>query len=305
MNPHPVIALDRLTQVYPGDVGIRGVSLVVDHPELVVVVGPNGCGKTTTIEGALGLRKLSSGRARLCGLDPIADQRALARMIGVQLQRAALHSRVSLREHAQQVDACYGTPGAFVAVAEELGLWPFLRQTYGTLSGGQQRRALVAGAIAAAQRLCILDEPTSGADIESSHAIWNALRTRVEERELCVLMTTHDLAEAERFADRLVVMQAGRVIADGSATSILARSGLGLVVDVHVDDPDVVLQLCDTFAGRELSRVGREISVGFERADVRSEIDDWARGRGLRAELRGPRLQDAYLQLSRAEEVAA
>ena len=212
----PVLEAEHLRRTYEGRPAVIDFSATVAPGEVVVLVGPNGCGKTTSVEMAIGLRRTEAGSSRIDGYDVVTQRRAVARILGLQLQGAELHARVRIREHLEYLAALHGVDqGSADEVPRVLGLDDIVDRVYGSLSGGMQRRALVALAFVGRPRLVVLDEPTSGVDIESRNEIWAALRSLLVARGAGVLVTTHDLAEAQRHADRVIVMREGEIIASG------------------------------------------------------------------------------------------
>lgn len=301
-----LLRADGLRRSYGEHVAVADFTAAVHAGEVVVLVGPNGCGKTTSVEMVLGLRHSDGGTARVLGLDPRRDRREIARSVGVQLQGAALHSRVRLREQLEYVGALYGTGQRWREVAGTLGLTGSLDRFYGTLSGGLQRRALVAAALAGEPRLAVLDEPTSGVDVESRLELWSAVRTLLAARDAAALVTTHDLTEAEQHADRVLVMRSGRVVADGSPQALVRRSGLASVLTLRRPAGAGGWALPE-HGGRQLAASPVELTVGFDRpagarafrAAVEAAEAAAAGGSGsARITERAPTLQDAYLALA-------
>lgn len=301
-DPPDGLTIDGLVRRYDGRAVVDGVSLDVAPGEVVVLVGPNGCGKTTMVEVALGLRRAHGGTVRIAGLDPwTAPQRDLALAVGVQLQRGSLHARVRLREHGAQLDAAYGRRGQFADLAQRLGLGDSLSRTYGALSGGQQRRALVASALVGSPRICLLDEPTSGVDVESRNEIWSVVRERASDDEMGVLITTHDLVEAERHADRVVIMRHGRFISTGAVDQVIGSASVKVIVDVRAA-PDVLAAVKSASSAVEISRAAADVVYAFRDAPSADAWVDLLRSRGdLRVTRRAPTLEDAYLVLAAQE----
>lgn len=229
-----VLQAQDLRRTYGEHVAVERFSATVAAGEVVVLVGPNGCGKTTSIEMAIGLRRSESGFSRIAGRDVNRERREVAQVVGVQLQGAAMHARVRVREQLEALCALRRTPEQLEELPRALGLETFLDKLFGSLSGGMQRRALVAFAFVGRPRFVVLDEPTSGVDIESRNDIWNALRQLLLERGAGVLVTTHDLTEAGRYGDRVLVMRNGVVIAQGPPAELIAASGIASVVTVRV-----------------------------------------------------------------------
>lgn len=301
MGSEVVLRTNGLRREYAGRLVVEDFTCEVRAGEVVVLVGPNGCGKTTSVEMALGLRKSDGGRSEVLGMDPRRQRRQLARSVGVALQGAGMHPRVRVREQLAYVAALYRTGDAAVAVPRLLGLQDVLDRPYGALSGGQQRRVMVAAALTGMPRFSTLDEPTSGVDLESRLQLWSAVHTLVTERGAAMLVTTHDLLEAERHADRVVVMRPGRIVARGTPAELVARSGVGHVVTLRGEGAQPPAE-----HGVVLHASGSDTTVGFpdETAAQRwlESIPDL--GEHPAVLRRGPTLEDAYLVLAHADHVA-
>jgi ABC-2 type transport system ATP-binding protein len=203
----PVTALDRLDfAVQPG--------------EVVALLGPNGAGKTTTVQLLLGLAQPSAGTARLFGRDP-RDAAARVR-IGAMLQVSKVPETLKVREHVDLISSYYPKPLPRAEVIGIAGLSGLEDRPFGKLSGGQRQRVLFALALCGDPDLLFLDEPTTGLDVEARRGLWSAMRELVG-RGRTVLLTTHHLEEADALASRIVVLDRGRILAQGSPAEIKAR----------------------------------------------------------------------------------
>ena len=198
---------------------VTNVNLTVGAGELLAVLGPNGAGKTTAISMLTGLRRPTSGKAHLFGRDP-RDITA-RRRVGVMLQASGVPETLRVAELLDEFRGYYSDPLPVPAVVAAAGLDGLERRLYGELSGGQQRRVLFAIALCGDPELLFFDEPTTGLDVEVRRGLWATLRdlTRAGRG---VVLTTHYLEEADALADRIVVLDHGRVIAEGSPTEIKA-----------------------------------------------------------------------------------
>lgn len=294
----PVLLADQLRRSYGGRIVVNGFSVAVGAGETVVLVGPNGCGKTTSTEMCLGLRRAESGRAAICGYDVHRSGNEASRSVGVALQGASLNARVRVREHLEFFAALYGQREGSLRVAQQLGLdGRVLSSLYGSLSGGQQRRVLVAAALAGEPPLAVLDEPTSGVDIESRISLWSALRAVQAHRGTSYLITTHDLGEAEQYGDRVLVMREGVVHFDGPPAAFVEASGLLLVATVRAPS-ELDREFFRHPAVTELRATAREVVLGLRRADDIQTLRGWIQsmnGAGLSLAERTPSFEDAYL----------
>jgi ABC-2 type transport system ATP-binding protein len=198
---------------------VSGVDLTVRAGELLAVLGPNGAGKTTAISMLTGLRRPTSGTARLFGRDP--RDLAARQRVGVMLQASGVPETLRIRELLNEFRGYYPDPLPLASVIAAAGLDGLERRLYGELSGGQQRRVLFAIAMCGNPELLFFDEPTSGLDVEVRRGLWSTLR-ELTTAGAGVVLTTHYLEEADALADRIVVLARGRVIAEGSPSEIKA-----------------------------------------------------------------------------------
>lgn len=212
--------LNGVTKRFAGTVALQDVSLSVRAGELVALLGPNGAGKTTAVRLLLGLTGLDAGQARVFGLDPRKPRNRVR--VGVMLQVARVPETLRVAEHVELFSSYYPTPLPQSEVMATAGLRGLEHRLFGELSGGQKQRLLFALAICGNPDLLILDEPTVGLDVDARRSIWDAIR-RMVGRGAAVLLTTHYLQEADSLADRIVVIDRGRIIAEGAPSDIKRR----------------------------------------------------------------------------------
>ncbi|MGN6183047.1 MAG: ABC transporter ATP-binding protein [Thermoanaerobaculia bacterium] len=196
---------------------LRGLDLTIRPGELVALLGANGAGKTTAVRLLLGLAKPTSGRVDVFGGDP-RDARSRTR-IGAVLQVARVPETLKVREHIDLFRSYYPNPMSMRDIIAAANLEGVEDRKFGQLSGGQQKRVLFALAIAGNPDLLILDEPTVGLDVEARRALWKQIRAFVALGK-SVLLTTHYLAEAEALANRVVVVNRGVVVKEGTPSEI-------------------------------------------------------------------------------------
>ncbi|MDJ0312189.1 ABC transporter ATP-binding protein [Arthrobacter sp. H35-D1] len=220
-----VATLSNIHKRYKGmpTPALDGINLSVDPGNIVVLVGPNGSGKTTAMEILSGLRTADSGSATINNREVVPGGRHRFD-VGVQLQEAGLPQRLKVKEAVRSVSSLYRDPGPVDSILDSLGLSDRMNQLIDRLSGGWQRRLDIALACIGRPRLLILDEPTSGLDPTARAELWEFLRD-LRSRGMSVLASTHDLSEAEAFADRIVVLHSGRIILDGPVAEVLAVAG--------------------------------------------------------------------------------
>ena len=201
-------------------VALDGVDLELQGGQMLALLGANGAGKTTAIALMLGLLAPDEGEVELFGQSP--QELAARRRIGVMLQSAGIADTSKVGELLQLTRSYYPQPRSVADCVALAGLDGLLDRRYGRLSGGQQRRVQFALAICGNPRLLFLDEPTTGLDIEARQTLWRAIRELVAQG-CAVLLTTHYLEEAEALADRVVVLNRGRVVASGAIAEIRAH----------------------------------------------------------------------------------
>ncbi len=212
-----VANLDHATKQYGKFTALRDVSLDVHRGEVLSLLGPNGAGKTTSVKLMLGLSSPTSGRATLFGGDP--RKASNRRRVGAMLQVGKVPETLKVREHIDQFRGYYPAPLPVNDVFELGGLEGIEDKKFGELSGGQRQRVLFALALCGDPELLFLDEPTLGFDVEVRRAFWKQIRAYVS-RGRTVLLTTHYLEEADALANRIVVIDKGSIVADGTPEQI-------------------------------------------------------------------------------------
>jgi ABC-2 type transport system ATP-binding protein len=224
----PVVHVSGLQMTYGTHDVLTGVDFEVRPGEVVCLLGPNGAGKTTTIEILEGFRKRSGGDVRVLGEDPAQAGDAWRARVGVVLQSWRDHARWTPRKLLEQLGGYfspYSTPEhprpyELDWLLDTVGLTENADRKIGTLSGGQRRRLDVAMGIIGRPELLFLDEPTAGFDPQARRDFHDLVHRLSDLEGTSILLTTHDLAEAERLADRILILAAGRIVADGSAESL-------------------------------------------------------------------------------------
>jgi ABC-2 type transport system ATP-binding protein len=203
---------------------VDGLSLSADAGEVLVVLGPNGAGKTSTIESLEGYRRPSSGHIAVLGLDPIADHRPLTELMGVMLQHGGVYPMLGPRQALDLFSRYYAAPLATEALLDLVALRGVAATPWRHLSGGEQQRLSLALALVGRPRVAFLDEPTAGVDPEGRLAIRRVVAD-LRTEGVCVVLTTHELTEAEKMADRIVIVSAGRVVLEGSPGALSRGAG--------------------------------------------------------------------------------
>ncbi len=213
---------------------VDDVSFHVAYGEVVTLLGPNGAGKTTVVETLLGFRAPTSGTVRLHGLNPLRDHREVVVRTGALLQRGGVWSPMTPRQALVLTATYYDAPRACDELLTLLDLNGCARTPWRRLSGGEQQRTLLALALLGRPKVLILDEPTTSVDPEGRQVI-RALIDAERERGCALLITTHELTEAERMADRLVIMNHGHVVVQGSLDELSGSPEMIVEVSTAVD----------------------------------------------------------------------
>jgi ABC-2 type transport system ATP-binding protein len=219
----PAIEVRDVVKRYGSRSVVDGVRLTVAAGELVALLGPNGAGKTTTVECLEGLRRPDGGTARVLGTDPWGAPREHRARVGVLLQDGGFDIRARPLETLRQYAAFHAAPLAPAELLERVGLTTVARTPYRRLSGGERQRLGLAVALIGRPDVLVLDEPTAGMDPEA-RAVTRDLIAAERARGVAILLTSHDLVDVERLADRIVIIVAGRVVGAG-AVGDLTRDG--------------------------------------------------------------------------------
>ena len=219
----PAITVQQLVRRYGDRAVVNGLSFEVRHGEVFALLGPNGAGKTTTVETLEGYRAPSAGKVRVLGLDPIADARRLKPRIGVMLQDGGVAPSMRPLEALELFASFYASPADPRALLNLVGLDDAVRTRFRALSGGQKQRLSLALALVGRPELVFLDEPTAGMDPQARRATWEIVRS-LRRDGVTVLLTTHFMEEAEQLADRVAIVDGGRLVALDTP-SALGQSG--------------------------------------------------------------------------------
>ena len=226
----PVITVENLEFSYGTAPVLRGLDLSVEAGEVVCLLGPNGVGKTTLVENLLGSLTPTSGTVRVLGTDPRRAGADFWARIGLVQQNWTDHPKWRVKDQLEWIRSVQLTTASRVSTVEKVldavGLTDKAGSRLSRLSGGQRRTVDFAAALMAAPELLVLDEPTTGLDPVSKARLHDLILARVDENAT-IVMTTHDLAEAERLASRVLIMNEGRIIADGTVTALRERLDRG------------------------------------------------------------------------------
>jgi lipooligosaccharide transport system ATP-binding protein len=232
-----VIAKD-LTKVFDGLTAVKGISFTVTRGERVGFLGPNGAGKTTTIRMIYGMSPPTSGSLYVLGLDIGRDIREIKKGLGVIPQETNLDTELSIRENLEVYANYFGIPkkvarGRIRELLKFIQLEERAETMVDTLSGGMKRRLLLARALLNNPKLLILDEPTTGLDPQARRLIWEKLRS-LKEQHVTLILTTHYMDEASQLCERLIIMDEGRIIAEGEPRRLIETHVGNEVVEIRV-----------------------------------------------------------------------
>jgi ABC-2 type transport system ATP-binding protein len=223
MSSTSAVMVRDLGKSYPGVTAVDGIDLDIGHGEVFALLGPNGAGKTTTVEILEGFRHRDRGTVAVLGHDPARASRAWRARIGIVLQLASAGPELTVREMVRHFAAFYPQPRPPDEVIELVGLTAKAGAQIGKLSGGQARRLDVALGIVGRPELLFLDEPTTGFDPEARRQFWELI-AELRQDGVTIVLTTHYLDEAEALADRIAVIAAGRIVAEGEPGSLGGRA---------------------------------------------------------------------------------
>lgn len=221
-NASAAIKLRDVRKTFGAVEAVRGVDLTVSQGEVVAFLGPNGAGKTTTIDMILGLSQPTAGNVEVFGQSP---HHAISKgLVSAVMQTGGLLKDLTVRETVEYTAALFADARPVAEVLETAGITEISDRRVGKCSGGEQQRVRFAMALVPDPALIILDEPTTGMDVNARHSFWEAIHADAE-RGRTILFATHYLEEADAWADRVVVMRSGEVVADGAAADIRAAGG--------------------------------------------------------------------------------
>ena len=295
----PAIVVEGLRKSYGAVEALSGLDLSFARGGLIGLLGPNGAGKTTFVETLEGLRTPTAGRVRILGLDPVTAPRSVRERIGVQLQTTSLQADLTVREILRMYGALYRRSRPIDEVLKSVDLSEKGDARSGDLSGGQRQRLALGLALLNDPEIVLLDEPTTGLDPvarRALHAIVRGLRS--EGRT--VILTTHYIEEAEILCDRVVVLNGGRVVADGTPFDLLQRASGETTLWISAEgefEPGRLVQAGATLAARERDHFR---FVTRDPAAVIVALGDLLREGGVKLvdlRMRRPTLEDVYLEL--------
>ena len=290
------VLLEDVAKNYGRVPAVRGVDLHITPGETVALLGPNGAGKSTTLDMVLGLARPDRGRVSLFGMPP--QDAVQAGAVGGMLQTGSLIGFVSVRELVAMVASLYPHPLDVDEVMRLTGTDDLARRPADKLSGGQSQRVRFALALVGNPELLVLDEPTAALDVEARRDFWSIMRG-ITNQGKTVIFATHYLEEADAYADRIVLMARGRVVADGSTASVKAMVGRRTV---RATVPDAEVSIVSCLPGVSTAeRRGSTVVLSCDDADdaLKALLARYPGTRDI--EVRGADLEDAFVELTADE----
>jgi ABC-2 type transport system ATP-binding protein len=288
----PAVQLSGVTKDF-GDVhAVRGIDLTLQQGEIVAFLGPNGAGKTTTIDVILGLSHPTSGTAQVLGMEP---RQAIARgLVSAVMQTGGLIKDMTVRETVEYTASLFVNTKPVDEVLATGGISEIADRKVGKCSGGEQQRLRFAMALLPDPALLLLDEPTTGMDVEGRRTFWSAIRKDAEQGRT-ILFATHYLEEADQYADRIILVSKGRIVADGSGPEIRSLAS-GRSVRATLEQPDT--EAISAIGGVDSVEVrGESVVVHAKDSDaVARYLLTKTEARDLEITSRG--LEDAFLSLT-------
>ncbi|MDQ1551175.1 MAG: type transport system ATP-binding protein [Actinomycetota bacterium] len=300
MTQPPAIRLTGLTKKFGSLTAVNNVDLAIEPGEVVALLGPNGAGKSTTIDLLLGLARPTDGSAELFGENP--RQAIVTGRVGAMLQGGALLPTTTVRESIALIHALHKHPLSVEEAMERAGVTDLAKQKIASLSGGQMQRARFAVAVVSNPDLLILDEPTAAMDVAARHSFWESMREFTALGKT-VVFATHYLDEADTFADRIVIMSQGRIIADGTPSEVKSVV-TGRTLSFTLESADTA-SLERLVAVTHLEQRGNRVSLQSEDSDatLRALLTSYPAATDI--EIVSRNMDDAFMALTAASEGAS
>jgi ABC-2 type transport system ATP-binding protein len=293
------VEIKDLRKSYGTVEAVRGISLSVAEGEVFALLGPNGAGKTTTVEILEGFRRRDAGHVSVLGFDPAKGERRLKEQLGIVLQTSGVDPYLTVAETVDMFRGYYPKPRPRDEVLELVGLIDKRDSRVTKLSGGQQRRLDVAIALAGDPRLLFLDEPTSGFDPGARRNAWEVIKNLAGLGKT-IFLTSHQMDEVQYLADRVAIISAGRVVAEGTPDTLAGREKAAAIVRFQLPSGAVELP--------ERLRAEARIDGGGVAVETKDptrtlyELTSWAVQAGISLEgleVTRPSLEDVYLKITK------
>jgi ABC-2 type transport system ATP-binding protein len=305
VSTDPAVDIVGLAKSYGRTAAVAGLTLRAERAQVTAILGPNGAGKTTTVEICEGYRRPDAGKVSVLGLDPVRDARSLRPRVGVMLQAGGIPTTARAGEYLRVMSRFYARPIDPALLIERLGLAASARTPFKRLSGGQQQRLSLAAAVIGRPELVFLDEPTAGLDPQARHATWDLI-TGLRSSGASVILTTHQMDEAEQLADHVVIVDHGQVVADGTPAELTGTAGqLRFRAEPDLDTESLLAALPAGSAAKE-SPAGHYLVQVTGRVDPQllAAVTAWCADRGVLAQslrIESRTLEDVFLELTGRE----
>jgi ABC-2 type transport system ATP-binding protein len=300
LSSQAAVSVRGLRKTYGSNEAVAGVDLEIMEGEVFGLLGPNGAGKTTLVEILEGHRARTAGEVRVLGFDPGRRERQLRERIGIVPQEGGVELVLTVREVIDLYSAAYPRRRPVDEVVELVGLEEKRDERVETLSGGQRRRLDLALGIASDPEVLFLDEPTTGFDPSARRRSWELI-DRLRSLRTTILLTTHYMDEAQRLADRVAVIRAGRIVAEGDPSTLAGREHGTAVVTFH---PPSGVALAELPLPRGVDFEHAYGRVSFRTGTPTRDLEPlvlWATRRGRELDgltITRPSLEDVYLELT-------
>ena len=296
--PRGVIEVEGLRKSYGGLIAVKGVDLTVSEGEVFALLGPNGAGKTTTVEILEGFRTRDAGRVSVLGVDPATHARRLREQMGIVLQSTSIDPYLTVAETIDMYRGFYPHPRSLDEVITLVGLEEKRTAKVDKLSGGQKRRLDVGIALAGDPKVLFLDEPTTGFDPNARRHAWEVIKNLAKLGKT-IFLTTHYMDEAQYLADRVAVISAGQIVAEGDPGTLAGRDRAGTTIRFRLPEsarlPEAVNQKATVKGGIVELKAEDPTQILFE-------LTSWAIANHVSLaglEVTRPSLEDVYLEITR------
>ncbi len=230
-----IVKVKDLHKAYGDKQVLKGIDFEINQGEIVALVGPNGTGKTTTMEILMTLRKYDRGTVEIMGLDVQKDMNEIRSKIGIVLQEGGMYNYIKIKEALDLFGSFYGVKRERVnEIIEEFELGPYLNTKFCKLSGGWKQRCLLAITFLHDPALIFLDEPTTGLDPRASKIVWDKINA-IKQKNSTIILTTHSMEEIDKFCDRAIILNGGKVVADDTPQNLKNKNNRLFFNDVYFD----------------------------------------------------------------------
>jgi ABC-2 type transport system ATP-binding protein len=295
------VEVTDLRKSYGSVQAVRGISFTVAEGEVFALLGPNGAGKTTTVEILEGFRKRDGGSVSVLGIDPASGDRKLKQQMGIVLQTTGVDPYLTVAETIDMFRGYYPKPRTLDEVLKLVGLEDKRDSRVTKLSGGQRRRLDVAIALAGDPTVLFLDEPTTGFDPGAKRNAWEVIKGLASLGKT-IFLTSHSMDEVQYLADRVVIISAGEIVAQGTPDTLAGRQSATTTVRFQIESP---ANLPESVRGSATIDDGAVTIASADPTRTLYELTSWAVDKGIKLdglEVTRPTLEDVYLEITAGAE---